>query len=139
MQISKNFTLEELYNSETARQKKINNQPNLKQQEKLIELVLNILQPIRNKWGKPIYVNSGYRSEALNKAVGGAKTSQHLTGEAADITSENNLELWKLITNMIQKKEITVGQCIWEKGDKSPRWIHISLPDARHVNQIFKL
>lgn len=136
MQVTDNFTLEELINSETARAKKINNQPNLEQQKKLIRLITDLLQPIRDKWGKPIYINSGFRCPALNKAVGGAATSQHLTGDAADITSADNRGLWKVITEMIEKGEITVGQLIDEKNLK---WIHISNPDARHRNQILKL
>lgn len=139
MQITKNFTLEEMYDSETARAKKINNQPNAQQQDNLIRLVSNVLQPIRDKFGKPIYVNSGYRCEALNKAVGGVKTSEHLTGNAADINSSDNKALWKLITDMINAGEIKLGQCIWEKGTNAPTWIHLSNPSAKHNNEIFRL
>lgn len=136
MQITKNFTLEEMYNSETARIKKINNTPSVEIQNNLIALVKDILQPIRDRYGKPIYVNSGYRSPALNKAVGGVANSEHLTGNAVDITSANNKELWALILDMIKKKEIVVGQLIDEKKLK---WVHISRPSAKHTNQILKL
>lgn len=139
MQITDNFTLEEMYNSETARAKKINNVPNLEQQNNLIKLVKDVLQPIRDRYGKAIYVNSGYRCPALNKAVGGVSTSEHLTGNAVDITSTDNKALWNIITDMIKSGEISVGQCIWEKGTKAPKWIHLSNPSSRHKNEIFKL
>lgn len=139
MQITDNFTLEEMYNSETARARKINNTPNTQQQDNLIKLVKDILQPIRDRFGKPIHVNSGYRCPQLNKAVGGVSNSEHLTGNAVDITSVDNKALWNLINDMIKNKEITVGQLIWEKGTNSPKWIHISNPSAKHTNQILKL
>lgn len=80
-------------------------------------------------------MTSGYRSEALNKAVRGSATSQHLKGEAADIVSDDNKKLWLLICDMISNGEITVGQLI----DEKKLWIHISLPNERHHNQILHL
>lgn len=136
MQISPNFTMQEMYDSSTARAKKIINIPNAEQQNNLIRLVKDILQPVRDKFGKPITVNSGFRCPALNRAVGGVATSEHLTGNAVDITSADNKALWKLIIEMINSGEITVGQCIDEKKLK---WIHLSNPSAKHTNQILKL
>ena len=96
---SKNFTYEELVNSATAKRLKIDNTPNEEQKEKLKRLAVEILQPIRDKYGKPIVVTSGFRCAKLNNAVGGAKTSQHCKGEAADIrsvsdTRKDNFELF---------------------------------------------
>lgn len=133
MKLSENFTLEELISSATARIRKIDNSPDNQQLKNLKLLAVNILQPIRIKYGKPIIVTSGLRSNSLNKAVGGAPTSQHIKGEAADIICENNKELWDLICGMILRGELKVGQLI---DENNLSWIHVSLPDQRHLNQI---
>lgn len=136
MKLSQNFTLEELTFSATAKLRGIDNIPNSQEVVSLKRLCEEILQPIRDKLGKPITITSGYRSSALNKAVGGAKSSQHLRGEAADIISDDNYSLWNLICKLILDKEIKVGQLI---DEKNLRWIHISLPDSSHLNQILHL
>lgn len=99
-------------------------------------MVNNILQPIRDKYGKPITVTSGFRSPSVNRLVGGSANSQHCKGEAADIKCENNKELWDLIVDMINNEEIVVGQLI---DEKNLSWIHISLPNEKRRNQILKL
>lgn len=142
MKISKNFTLEELIRSNTATRCGIDNTPSKEEAQNLIELVKKVLQPIRDKYGKPIYINSGYRCEELNRKVGGSKTSQHRTGCAADIEASkgNNTKLFYLIKDMIEKGEIEVGQLIWEYGTKkNPNWIHVSLPMPHKKNQILYL
>lgn len=136
MKLTENFTLEEMIASSTARRLKINNTPDEIVKSNLKKLCEEILQPIRNKWKLPIRVTSGYRCTALNKAVGGVKTSQHLKGEAADIQSKDLKGLWALIKTMIEEKIITVGQLI---DEKNLSWIHISLPDSRHRNQVLYL
>ena len=133
---SKNFTYEELVNSATAKRLKIDNTPNEEQKEKLKRLAVEILQPIRDKYGKPIVVTSGFRCEKLNRAIGGAKSSQHCKGEAADIRSvsdsvKDNRELFNLILQMLKDKEIKVGQLIDEYGYN---WVHVSLPRSGKVN-----
>ena len=117
MQLSENFSLEELTYSNTAIVKKIDNTPSKDIVENLSRLAKNILQPIRNKWGSSINVTSGYRSPKLNSAIGGAKTSQHMTGCAADIKAANGKQgdLFRMIKSMIESGELTVGQLIWEK------------------------
>lgn len=138
--ITKNFTLEELYASSTANRKGINNFPpdNIKKQ--LIDLAA-LLQKIRDKYGYPIYVNSGYRCLALNNAVGGSKTSQHLKGQAADIVAtggRTNAHLFTVIKGMIDSGELKVGQLIWEYGTKSePNWVHVSLPYTKVNNVLY--
>lgn len=140
MKLSKNFTLEELIYSSTADAKGIRNYPSPKEIENLRRLCNEVLQPIRNRYGKPIYITSSYRNPALNRAVNGSQTSQHLTGSAADIDVANNKELWDVIVKMIENGEITVGQLIWERGNNiAPDWIHISLPTPYKKNQILKL
>lgn len=138
MNLSKNFTLSELTNSSTANYHNVSNTPDRFALENLTKLCNNILQPIRDKWGDSIFVNSGYRSPKVNRLVCGSSSSQHTKGEAADITvgsKEGNKKLFDLIVQMIENKEIKVGQLIDEKDYK---WIHISLP-YRKVNQILHL
>ena len=136
MNLTENFTMEEMCCSSVARTNGIDNIPDEIQSERLKRLCEEILQPIRNKYGKAIKITSGFRSEKLNNAVSGSKTSQHLKGEAADIICNNNSELWNLILNMIHDGEIKVGQLI---DEKNLQWIHISLPNSRHINQILHL
>lgn len=141
MKLSENFTLEELTASITAANRKIDNTPDKAALESLTKLCKEVLQPIRNKYGHSIIVTSGYRCPKLNAAVGGAKTSQHMKGQAADIkcTATAKAELFHLIKKMIENKEIKVGQLIWEYGSKTePSWIHVSLPYNK-VNQILYL
>ena len=134
--LSKNFTYEELTHSATAKRLKINNTPNDEEKGKLKKLAETILQPIREKYGRPIVVTSGFRCVKLNLAVGGVKSSQHCKGEAADIRSvsdsvKDNKELFDLVLQMIKNKEITVGQLIDEYGYN---WVHVSLPRSGKTN-----
>jgi len=86
MQLTKNFNLGELTHSITARNRGIKNEPNQEQIENLKALCEKVLQPLRDKINRSIIISSGFRSKELNTAIGGAKTSQHMAGEAADIT-----------------------------------------------------
>ena len=116
------FTINELCYSATAQANGINNTPNATQRNALTALVDTVLDPLRRAWGKPILVNSGYRCPALNKAVGGVSNSQHLYGEAADITTgspEINRQLYELAV----KLRLPFDQLIGEQGCK---WLHIS-------------
>lgn len=145
MNLSKNFTLAELTASSTAQKLKIVNTPGDTELENLVKLCRNILQPIRDKYGKPIIISSGYRCPKLNKAVGGAATSQHIKGQAADIhtvsdTEKDNMVLWKLICDMVKSGEIKTGQYIFEYGHKNigPSWVHVSLETPKlHNQQLF--
>lgn len=128
------FTINELTRSETARARGIDNRPDEAARRNLEALTEKVLDPLREAWGKPITVNSGYRSAALNKAVGGKATSQHLKGEAADITTGNkadNERLFKLILDM----GLPFDQLIDEKGYS---WLHVSY-GPRNRRQILKL
>ena len=136
--ITKNFSMEELVASNTARMKGIDNTPDKEVEARLVQLAQQVLQPLRDSYGKPIKISSGYRCQALNKAIGGVSTSQHLKGEAVDINNgqSENKKLFLLASKMIKEGVITVGQLIDEKGYK---WLHISLPDNKHRNQILHL
>jgi uncharacterized protein YcbK (DUF882 family) len=140
-QFTKNFSYDELIASSTAKRLGLDNTPTEKEKEKLRELAEYILQPIRDSWKSPIIVNSAFRSEAVNKAVGGVKNSQHRLGEAADITiggKERNRKLFNFIQKLIQKGDIYVGQLIDEYNYS---WIHVSLPrtNGKPNNQILHL
>lgn len=118
----KYFTLKELTKSDTAKRKGIDNTPSKEEEQNLISLVENILDPLRELYGKPIIVTSGYRSNRLNKAVGGSSTSQHRRGEAADIrtvedTVEENKKLFELA------KQLPFDQLI---NEYNYDWVHIS-------------
>lgn len=129
--MGKYFTTSELSKSSTAKAKGIDNTPNGETLHNLDRLIADILDPIRAKWGKRIFVNSGYRCIALNKAVGGASNSQHILGKAADITTgskEGNKQLFEMILSM----NLCFGQLINE-FDYS--WIHISQDDWRNINK----
>ena len=95
--ISKNFSYKEFEESETAVRKGIANVINTTEiRDSVKALVLNVLQPLRDAWGKPLHINSGYRCPALNEAAGGVATSAHLYGQAADVACDNPYELASL-------------------------------------------
>ena len=123
----KHFSIQELTYSDTAIRKGIDNTAPKEAQENLTRLVDKVLDPLREAWGGPITVTSGYRSAALNKAVGGSATSDHLKGCAADITvgsREQNKKLFMLI----QKLGLPFDQLIHERGSvkDGPDWVHVS-------------
>lgn len=133
-QFTKNFSYDELIASSTAKRLGLDNTPTPEEKERLRQLAEDILQPIRDAWRAPIVVTSGFRSEAVNKAVGGVKTSQHRLGEAADIKvggKERNRKLFNFIYKMISKGDIKVGQLI---DEYNYQWIHISLPRKNKEN-----
>ena len=133
------FTIEELCASDTARRRGIDNTPDAAKRQKLQTLIEQLLDPIRAAWGGSIAVNSGYRSPALNKAVGGVSTSQHLRGEAADITAETpaeNKRLFDRIVSLRDEGRIAFDQLIDESGYK---WIHISYRAGANRNQTLHL
>ena len=139
-QFTQNFSYDELIASATAKRLGLDNRPTPEEKEKLRQLAEDILQPIRDAWKSPIVVTSGYRSEAVNKAVGGVSNSQHRLGEAADIKiggKERNRKLFNFIYKMIAKGDIKVGQLI---DEYSYSWIHISLPrKGKENNQILHI
>ena len=96
MSISKHFTLNELMKSQTALRLGLDNTPDNDALEALTALCENVLEPVREHYGLPVVVSSGYRSPAVNKAIGSKSTSQHTKGEAADIEIPgiDNLELY---------------------------------------------
>ena len=144
----KYFSIGELSRSNVADLKGIPNHPNTYQKMNMEKLIVNVLDPIRTLYGKPIYVNSGFRTATLNEAIGGARNSQHMEGKAADITAGNpkeNRKLWELILFLNQEGDIDFDQLINEKpvfneglGD-CPSWIHISYNEDNNRGQILTL
>ena len=123
--LTKNFSYQEMIKSSTAARLGISNDATREHVVNLVNLCNFILQPVREEFG-PIRINSGYRSSALNKAVGGSKTSQHCNGEAADFESSriSNPELAAWVA-----KNLDFDQLILEFYDgKDPHsgWVHCS-------------
>ena len=130
----KYFTIKELTRSATARCLGIDNTPPASVVKALHELVDHVLDPLREAWGGPIRVNSGYRCPELNEAVGGTPGSQHLRGEAADITVGSRSANRRLLA-LIKRLNLPVDQCIDEKGC---RWIHVSHHTGRNRRMYMK-
>ena len=120
----KYFTLAEMTKSATAQRKGIKNDPSIQVCKSLTALIEKVLDPLREAYGKPIIVTSGYRCEKLNKAVGGAASSQHVKGEAADIRSvQDTPEENKKLFDLIVKLGLPFDQLINEYGYD---WVHVS-------------
>ena len=126
----KYFSLAEL----TATNKNLPNKPDKVAEANLIQLVENVLDPLREMYGKPIKVNSGYRSKLVNAAVGGAKNSDHLYGFAADITAGNKTEnciLFQLIRDNFKFRQLIC--------EHDYQWIHISYNTKDNKKQILHI
>jgi hypothetical protein len=127
MNLSKNLTLAEVTKSTTAKRLGIDNTPDDWVTENLRQVAINIFQPLRDSFGCPIYVSSGYRSGELNTAIGGSKRSQHVEGRAFDLDADvyggcTNAQIFNWI-----KDNLEFDQLIWEFGDSdNPDWVHVS-------------
>lgn len=131
----KYFTIEEMTKSSTATAKHIDNTPNQTAIDNLTKLIEIVLDPLREWYGKPIKINSGYRCEALNEAVGSkTKKSQHLYGEAADITVGSKTENEKLFNYI--KDNLPFDQLINESNFS---WVHVSYREGRLRKQVLAL
>lgn len=130
----KYFTIEEMTRSSTAKANGIDNTPSEEGVLKLQKLIEAVLDPLREWYGKPIKINSGYRCEALNKAIGGAKSSQHMLGEAADITVGSKEENKKLFDYI--KDNLEFDQLINESNFS---WVHVSYREGRLRKQVLAL
>ena len=127
MKLSNNLSVKEVTKSNTAKRFGIDNRPTIEHLQNLKAIALNIFQPARNHFKKPIFVSSGYRSEDLNEKIGGSKTSQHSKGQALDLDAHTfggltNKELFDFISEHLE-----FDQIIWEFGtDEEPDWVHVS-------------
>lgn len=132
--LSANFTLAELTRSATARRAGLLNVPSPLVVNNLTELCLRVLQPLREAWGGPIVVGSGYRCPELNRLVGGVKNSDHIYGCAADIHALSDLRadnerLFRLAVVMMKRGELRDVKQIIDEYDYN--WVHISWQDGR--------
>jgi hypothetical protein len=134
MQLSKHLSRAEFERSDAAIKHGINNSMNSGQLAKAMALAINCFEPIREHLGKPIRVNSGYRSPAVNKRIGGALTSQHSLGEAIDLDlHDRDLFEW-IIDNVVY------DQLIYEAGnDTEAAWFHISYREGRNRKQVLRM
>lgn len=126
--LTKNFTLEECCYSDTAKKLGIQNIPDESGISKLKLLCEKIAQPIRDHYGKPVTVNSGYRGPELNKAVGGASKSQHCKCEALDleIKGVSNYDLAMWIKDNLDFDQLILEYADNIKNDKNSGWVHVS-------------
>lgn len=134
--MGKYFTIEELTKSSTAKRAGIKNIPNEKELKNLNSLIDNILDPLREAYGKPIIVTSGFRCEELNDLVNGVRGSQHRTGQAADIrskvdTRKENKKLFDLVIAL----KLPFDQLI---DEYDYNWVHVSFSD-RNRRQILHI
>ena len=130
MKLSKNFSLSEFLVTSTG----IENIPTKEVIENLRKLCVNVLQPLRDMYGKPIIITSGYRSPEVNKAVGGSKTSGHMLGTAADITGGNRLinkNLYILIRDNFEYRQLI--------NEYDYSWVHVEYREGDNKKQELKI
>jgi hypothetical protein len=134
MQLSKHLSRAEFERSDAAIKHGISNSMNSGQLAKAMALAINCFEPIREHLGKPIRVNSGYRSPAVNKRIGGALTSQHSLGEAIDLDLHDR-DLFEWIIDNVE-----YDQLIYEAGnDTEAAWFHISYREGRNRKQVLRM
>jgi hypothetical protein len=141
MKLSKHLDLSEVIRSDSAKRLGISNMPTPEHIENFKILAEKVFEPIREHFGVPIRISSGYRSKELNAKIGGSLTSQHCSGEAIDIDMDGsssgvtNADVFNYIKDNLQ-----FDQLIWEFGtDKNCDWVHVSYESTgKQRNQILK-
>lgn len=139
MKLSEHLELSEVIRSESAKRRGISNMPTEEHIKNLKLIAEKVFEPIRANFRQPIRISSGYRSQSLNAAIGGATRSQHSTGEALDIDMDGTAITNKEIFNFIKEK-LPFDQLIWEFGtDINPDWVHVSYKaDGNQRKQVLK-
>lgn len=139
--ISDHVSLAEAIKSATAKRKGIDNTPTADAKVRMTNVAEKVFEPLRTHFNVPIYISSFYRSEKLNKAVNGSKTSQHVKGEAMDLDADvfggiTNKQIFDYIKNNLE-----YDQLIWEYGNATnPSWVHVSLKlCGKNRKQIIKI
>jgi hypothetical protein len=125
--------------SQTGSRKGIDNTPGQKEIENLKQLCENVLEKIRIHFGRPLNVNSGYRGPALNKAIGGAKNSQHMTGQAADIeiAGMDNKILFCWIKDNMEFDQLILEY--YKEGIPDSGWVHVSWNSQGNRKQVLRI
>jgi len=141
MKLSKNLSLDEVIYSQTALRRDIDNTPTEEHIKNLKYVAEKIFQPIREHFGVPIYVSSGYRSKDLNEAIGGSPRSFHSHGMALDLDQDgrnkgvSNADVFYFIKNNLQFTEL-----IWEFGNENnPNWVHVAIAPGREEEKNTKI
>ena len=141
MKLSKNLSLDEVIKSNTALRRGIDNTPNEGHLKNLKYIAEQVFQPIREHFGVPIYISSGYRSQALNEAIGGSTRSFHSHGMALDLDQDgrnkgvSNADVFYYIKNNLPYTEL-----IWEFGDETnPNWVHVAIAPGREDEKNTKI
>jgi len=136
MNLTKNFTLSEMTKSETALRHGLDNTPGDTELANLKALAENVLQPIRNHYGRGVKVNSGFRHPEVNAAVGGSKTSDHCRGQAADIEIPGvaNAEVAQWIADNLEFRQLILE--FYTPGIPDSGWVHVSYNPADNKKQV---
>lgn len=135
MNLSKHITLEEFTKSQTATRKGISNVPSEMDIARMKLLCEHVIEPIREHFNAPVRILSGYRCPALNNAVGGSRTSQHMNGEAADIevAGVSNWDVLSYVLNNLEYDQLI--QEYMKEGDAHAGWIHVSYRERGNRNK----
>jgi len=138
MKLSANFELSELIKSQVADRKGIPNNPSPNQIDNLKSLCINVLQPIRSEFDKPVIISSGFRSAELCIAIGSKPTSQHAEGKAADleIPGIDNMELAMWIKNNLNFDQLILE--FYKDGESNSGWVHVSWSGEDNRNQTLR-
>lgn len=136
MKLSNNFTLSEFTKSQTASRRGLNNEPTPDIIKALQTLAENVLQPVRDHYGRGVNVSSGYRSPEVNAAVGGSRTSDHCKGFAADIeiVGVANAELALYIRDNMKYTQLILEGYI--EGVPDSGWVHVSYDPSNLKKQV---
>lgn len=140
MKLSKYVSLAEVTRSDTAKRKGIDNSPTAEHLENLKVISEEVFDKVREYFGVPIFISSGYRSAALNKAIGGSSTSDHNNGRALDLDQDGhgngvtNADVFNYI-----KDHLDFDQLIWEFGTaKNPDWVHVGYRKGENRKQVLE-
>ena len=140
MKISTHLSLSEVTRSDSAKRHGIDNTPTAEHLENFKLLADKVFEPIREHFGVPIFISSGYRSKALNSFIGGSASSQHCKGQAIDIDMDGgNGEVTNRMVFDFIKTKLDFDQLIWEFGtDFNPDWVHVSFVKSGNRKQKLK-
>ena len=137
----KYVSTKEAIGSRTAERLEINNHPNCTQYNNMERVVENIFVPIREHFGKPIYISSFFRSEKLNYTIGGASKSQHVKGEALDLDADvygkmTNIEIGEWLIGNLDFAQLIFEH--WDEDTEDYKWIHVSCKKEDNRNQVLE-